>query len=55
MADHIGWDRIFGKGAAAMLIKTRDRMDKDDGITLTTGTPGSLIMFEGKLVESEVR
>lgn len=50
---HIGLSS--GKGAAVMLIKTRDRMDKDDGITLTTGTPGSLIMFEGKLVESEVR
>lgn len=50
---HIGFSS--GKGAAAMLIKTRDRMDTDDGITLTTGTPGSLIMFEGKLVESTVR
>ena len=50
---HIGLSS--GKGAAVMLIKTRDRLDKDDGITLTTGTPGSLIMFEGKLVESEVR
>ena len=50
---HIGLSS--GKGAAVMLIKTRDRMDKDDGITLTTGTPGSLIMFEGKLVESEIR
>ena len=50
---HIGLSS--GKGAAVMLIKTRDRFDKDDGITLTTGTPGSLIMFEGKLVESEIR
>ena len=50
---HIGLSS--GKGAAVMLIKTRDRLDKDDGITLTTGTPGSLIMFEGKLVESDVR
>ena len=50
---HIGLSS--GKGAAVMLIKTRDRMNKDDGITLTTGTPGSLIMFEGKLVESEIR
>ena len=50
---HIGLSS--GKGAAVMLIKTRDRMDKDNGITLTTGTPGSLIMFEGKLVESEIR
>ena len=50
---HIGL--TGGKGAAVMQIKTRDRMDKDDGITLTTGTPGSLIMFEGKVVESDVR
>ena len=50
---HIGLSS--GKGAAAMLIKTRDRMDEDDGITLTTGTPGSLIMFEGEVVKSDIR
>ncbi len=50
---HIGM--TSGKGAAVMLMKTRDRFEKDDGITLSTGTPGSLIMFEGKLVESEIR
>ena len=47
---HIGL--VSGKGAAVMQIKNRHRMDKTDGITLTTTPPGSMMIFEGKLVES---